>query len=127
MSSFVDHVIELLEPLGPVRAQAMMGGHIVRCGALSVGLVSDERLYLKVDGETRDAFASAGGEPFAYARRGKRIEMSYWAPPDGALDSSEEMLPWARLALQAATRSTATKPRGRSAARRAPRRGRSRR
>ncbi|MFD0740474.1 hypothetical protein ACFQZQ_14410 [Lysobacter koreensis] len=30
--------------------------------------------------------------------------MSYWSAPEAALDSPQAMLPWARLALQAALR-----------------------
>jgi len=102
--SFLSHVLELLAPVGPVRARAMMGGHLIHCGALPVALVADDRLYLKVDEETKGAFAEAGGEPFTYPRRGRRIEMSYWSPPDGALDDPESMQPWAELAVAAAAR-----------------------
>ena len=112
--SYVTHVLELLEPLGPVRARAMMGGHTIHCGALPIALIADERLYLKVDAETKEAFARAGGEPFTYSARGRSVEMSYWSPPDGALEDPEEMLPWARLALGAAGRARSGKrPRSR--------------
>jgi DNA transformation protein len=115
VSSFVDHVLELLGPLGPIRARAMMGGHTISCGALPVALVADDRLYLKVDAVTRSSFEEAGGEAFTYELRGKLVRMSYWSPPDDALDGPETMLPWARLALEAAGRA-------RRAPRRAPRR-----
>ena len=131
-SSFVDHVLELLAPVGPARARAMMGGHMLYCRALPVALIADDRLYLKVDGETKRAFAEAGGEPFTYTQRGRQIEMSYWSPPDGALDDPESMQPWAELALAAAARArkpalpaTAARARGRCAAPSRPR-GRSR-
>jgi DNA transformation protein and related proteins len=120
-NSFVAHALELLAPLGPVRARAMMGGHLLYRGALPIALVADDRLYLKVDGETKEAFAKAGGEPFTYELRGKRVEMSYWSPPDGALDDAESMLPWAELAVAAATRARSSgsrsRPRSRSRSR----------
>jgi DNA transformation protein and related proteins len=106
-NSFVTHVLELLEPLGQVRARPMMGGHMVYCGALPVALIADERLYLKTDGKSKGAFSRAGGEPFTYQQRGRRVEMSYWSPPDAALDDAESMRPWAELAVAAAERSGA--------------------
>jgi len=90
----------------------MMGGHTIFCCELCVGLVADDRLYLKVDAATREAFAQAGGEVFAYERDGKRVEMSYWTPPDGAVEDAEEMRPWASLALEAAARAKKPKKAG---------------
>ena len=117
-SSYVDHALELLAGLGPVRARAMMGGHIVHCGGVAVALVYDDRLYLKADEETRETFRSAGGEPFTYELRGKLVEMSYCTPPDAALDSTEAMQPWAELALAAALRKRRFPNATRNAARR---------
>ena len=104
-STFVLHVLDLVEPaLGPVQARAMMGGHLVFCGGVSVALLSDDRLYLKADDLTKDAFATAGGEAFVYEHSGRKVQMSYWSPPEGALEDPEEMRPWALLALEAALR-----------------------
>jgi DNA transformation protein len=111
-SSFVAHALELLAPLGDVRARAMMGGHVLYCGALPMALIADDRLYLKVDGRTKGAFAEAGGEPFTYEQRGRRVEMSYWSPPDSALDDAESMQPWAELAVAAAARARGSKGSG---------------
>jgi DNA transformation protein len=108
LSSFVEHVLELLAPLGPVRARAMMGGYTISCDELPVGLVADDRLYLKIDAATQSTFEAAGGEAFTYEMRGKLVRMSYWSPPDEALDTPESMLPWARIALEAAGRARRT-------------------
>jgi len=117
-SSYVDYALELLASLGPVRARAMMGGHIVHCGGVAVALVYDDRLYLKTDEETRETFRAAGGEPFTYELRGKLVEMSYCTPPDAALDSTEAMQPWAELAFAAALRKRRSPNVTRNAARR---------
>lgn len=104
------HLLDLLEPLGPVTARTMMGGHMLFRDGLSIGLVFEERLYLKVDETTKETFAEAGGEVFAYEREGKTVELSYWTPPDAALEDPEEMRPWATLALEAAIRSRKRAP-----------------
>jgi len=103
-SSFIVHVVDLLAPLGPMHARAMMGGHLVYRDDLAVALVYEDRLYFKTDPLTRENFARAGGAPFTYERQGKQVEMSFWMPPEAALDDSESMLPWARLALASARR-----------------------
>jgi DNA transformation protein and related proteins len=119
-STFVTHVLDLLEPLGPSRARAMMGGHMIACCGLTVALISDEQLYLKIDAATKDVFVRAGGEPFSYDRNGKRVEMSYWTLPDDALDDAEGMRPWATLALAAAGRAKKGKGTASSTARTPP-------
>ena len=107
---FVDHVLELLEPLGTMRARAMFGGfgifHIDRM----VALIADDRLYLKTDGETRATFEAEGSTPFVYAgKRRKPTVMSYHEAPSACLDDAETMLQWARLAVEAAQRAPAQK------------------
>lgn len=101
---------ELLEPLGPVSVRRMFGGAGLYVDGRIVGLEIEGTLYLKTDAFTRERFAEAAGQPFAYDGKGKVVTTSYWTPPDEAMDSPEAMLPWARLALEAALRSPAKKP-----------------
>ena len=102
------HCLELLAPLGAVRARRMFGGHGLYVDDLFVALIADERLYLKVDAQTRAAFEAAGCEPFVYDGRGQAVTMGYWTAPDEAIESPALMLPWARLALEAALRARAS-------------------
>ena len=106
---FVNHCLELLAPLGAVRARRMFGGHGLYLDDVFVALVAFERLYLKADASTQPCFAAAGCEPFIYEGKGKPISMSYWTVPAEAMDSAAEMAPWARLALQAAVAAMASK------------------
>ena len=50
---FVSYLVELMQSIGPVRAQAMFGGHGIFLGQLMFGLVTDSVLYLKVDKENQ--------------------------------------------------------------------------
>jgi DNA transformation protein and related proteins len=99
---FVDHCIELLAPLGAVRARAMFGGHGLYVDGFFIALIAFERLYLKVDTSSQPQFAAAGCEPFVYAGKRKPVSLGYWTTPPEALDSPALMAPWARLALQSA-------------------------
>jgi DNA transformation protein len=44
-----------------------------------------------------------------FEARGKEVPTSYWSVPESALDSPEEMRPWARKAIAAALRKPAVK------------------
>ena len=106
---FVEHCVELLTPLGAVRARRMFGGWGLYAGDIFLALIARERLYLKADAETRADFEAEGCEPFIYSTDEKAVSLGYWSAPAEALDSPTLMLPWARLALQAALRARAAK------------------
>lgn len=108
--AFVDHCQELLAPLGAVRSRRMFGGHGLYVDDIFIALIAAERLYLKVDAATRARFEAEGCEPFVYDVKGQAHSLGYFSAPQGAMDSPALMLPWARLALEAALRARAAKP-----------------
>jgi DNA transformation protein and related proteins len=112
LDSYVEYTLELLEPLGPVQARAMFGGWGLYHAGRMMGLIIEDRLYLKTDDTTRPAFEAAGGEPFVYdAGKGRKpVTMSYWTPPADASDDAHALLPWARRAVEAALRAAQKKP-----------------
>ncbi len=103
-TSEIDHLLELLEPIGPLRARRMFGGWGIDVDGVMFAVVIGGELGLKVDETSRAGFEAAGSRPCVYRMRGEDLPMSYWHAPDAALDSAEAMTPWARLALDAATR-----------------------
>lgn len=107
---FVEHCRELLAPLGAVRVKHMFGGWGLYVDEIFLALIARERLYLKADAQTRAAFEAEGCEPLIYSTDQKSVSLGYWAAPAEALDSPALMLPWARLALQAALRARVAKP-----------------
>jgi DNA transformation protein len=66
------------------------------------GLVIDDTLYLKADDATKGTFEAEGLGPFLYSARGRSVAMSYWRAPERLLDDPEEMVGWARTALDVA-------------------------
>jgi DNA transformation protein len=111
----IAHALDLFAPLGPgVTARKMFGGlgFYARGLFFAVGDIEEGAIFLKVDEQSRGRFEAAGGRPFTYrAKGGGVMVMSYFTPPDAALDDPEAMLPWARLGLEAAARAAAAKAR----------------
>jgi DNA transformation protein len=101
---FVDHVLELLAPLGRVTARGMFGGHGIYLDGLMFAIVLDDTLYLKADEMNVREFQARRLEPFTYARRGRMTSLNYYRAPEEALDAPHQMAPWARTAFSAALR-----------------------
>jgi len=106
---FVDYVMELFGPFGTVGARRMFGGHGVYLDGLMFAIISADTLYLKADEMNLIEFEDAGCEMFSYARKGKRASLNFFRAPEDAMDSPEQMLPWARSAYAAALRANAKK------------------
>lgn len=108
-TEFVDHCLELLAPMGAVRAKRLFGGFGLYVDELFIAIIAGERLYLKADAETQPRFEAAGCAPFTYLAQGQVKVMGYFSAPDDAIESPAWMRPWARLALDAALRARAAK------------------
>lgn len=110
-SDFVHFVVESLQPLGPVVAKRMFGGHGIFMHDLMFALVAWDILYLKADDVNRPSFEEKGLEPFAYTdQRGRSVKMSYFEAPSEGMDDSGLLSVWAREAYAAALRASPTSP-----------------
>jgi DNA transformation protein len=103
-NEFVTHLLELLEPLGPVQARAMFGGFGIYLKGIMFGLVADNTLYFKVDEKNRPDYEEEGLGPFAYQRGTKKFTMSYYRAPAEAVDNTHDLYVWAEKAYDAAVR-----------------------
>ena len=101
---FRDHVLDLLSPLGAVAARRMFGGDGLFLDDTMFCLIADDVLYMKVDEVNRGDFEAAGMPPFEYERGGKTVALSYFEVPLDAMDDSDQLVAWARLAWEAARR-----------------------
>jgi len=106
-TEFLNHVLEMLVPLGPVRARRMFGGYGLYCGDLFFGIIANDALYLKTDDANRPDYERAGTEPFRYSRLTGRATLNFHRAPEEALESPHVMLPWAKSALACALRARA--------------------
>ncbi len=89
---------DLFHFFGPVSLRRMFGAEGIYAGEQIIGLVVDDRIYLKTTDSNRADFMAERCKPFTF-RRGKEIRAtSYYAVPDRLLDDPEEFAVWARKA-----------------------------
>ena len=113
-------VSDVLEPLGTVRIRTMFGGAGVYYHDMMFGLIANETLHFKADDINRPAFEDEGMGPFVYEPpSGKTISMSYWELPERLYDEPEELLGWAKAAIEAASRAKKSKPKKKTARKKA--------
>jgi DNA transformation protein len=110
---FADYCCDLLAGVGPCIAKRMFGGWGVSVEGMSIAWLLDlgqgEKLWLKSNDALRGHFDAAGCVQFKYEAKGQTRSVNYFAPPDEAMESAPIMLPWARLAMQAALQAHAAK------------------
>ena len=103
---FATYCCDLLGSIGPCVLRRMFGGFGISVDGLTVAIMTDlgqgEKLWLKADDDSRATFEAAGCQRFGYLREGVQRGMNYYSAPEEAMDSPQQMAPWARLALQAA-------------------------
>lgn len=110
-AEYKEFVSEQLEPLGPVRIRNMFGGAGVYLDDLMFGLIAGETLFFKVDDRNRADYEAEEMGPFVYEPpSGKSVAMSYYELPERLYDDADELVAWARKALDAALAAKAAKP-----------------
>lgn len=101
---FVTHVLELMQPLGPVAARSMFGGWGLSLDGLTFALIAGEELYLKTDAQNRPAYEALGLPAFAPYEDQPERTMNYHRPPADALEDADSLMVWVRPAFEVALR-----------------------
>jgi DNA transformation protein len=102
-TSSLTNAQQLMAPPGLSQGKVQwFGGWGLSMDGTNLGLIAWDTLYLKTNAQTETQWLAADGEPFVYEAKGKPIKMNYHTPPAETLESPALMLPWTRLALQAA-------------------------
>ena len=122
--SFVEFVLEQLDPVGPITPKRMFGGVGLYAGDLYFALLVGDELYLKADDSTRGELEAAGARPFQpYPDRGSGT-MQYYSVPAAILEDSDELIAWAKKSVVVARAQRASPPARRRAVK--PKRSRKR-
>src|SRR5689334_11887086 len=102
-ASFAELLREQLAPIGPITVRRMFGKSGVFCHGLMFAMVTEDALYVRVDEKNRHVFKEAADfPPLNYAKKGETIDLSFWRVPERLLDEPDELVVWARAALEAA-------------------------
>jgi DNA transformation protein and related proteins len=106
-----DRFDDLFHDFGRIAVRRMFGGEGIFVGDLMIGIVVDERIYLKTGDGNRADFEAEGSKPFTYTRGKERnaTSLSYYTVPEHLLDDPEEFCRWARKAHDAALTARAAK------------------
>jgi len=103
--SFAEFLRDQLAPLGSITVRRMFAKTGVFCDGFMLGMVWDNMLYFRVDEQNRIAFKEAEAfPPLNYEKKGGLIDLAFWRAPERLMDEPDELLTWARLALEAARR-----------------------
>jgi len=107
----IDMVLELFEPLAPIKYRKMMGGLTIYAADVTFAIYDpDEGYYLKSDDQTHHYFEDEGLSKFEFAKKdGSIATMNYFPMPERCYDDPEELEVWARRSLDVALRAKAKK------------------
>ena len=76
---------DLFQYFGPITVRRMFGGEGIFADGLMIGLVMDDRLYLRTGEAERPRYLAEGCAPFSFAKGGKVIDTSYYTMPERLL------------------------------------------
>lgn len=103
-AEFVSYVRELLEPLGQLSDGKFFGGHAIKHRGNQFAMIMGNTLYLRVSDATRSEYETRGSKPFAYSTRNGVVQVrKYYAAPEELLEDQEQLLAWARQAIDASS------------------------
>jgi DNA transformation protein len=95
-----DEVLDRIAALGEVTSQALFGGIGLYWQGTIFGIVFGDRLYLKVNDQSRDDYLARGMSPFRPNER--QTLKAYYEVPQDVFADREELLTWVTEAIRAA-------------------------
>ena len=103
-------VEESLEPIGRVSMRKMMGGGTLYLDGTVFAIMDEGELWLKSDAEADAIWDAQGCERFSVTFKDGRVDtMNYRRAPTDVYDDADAMRTWAALAVEAGLRSAAKK------------------
>ena len=99
--SFKEFVLDQLGALPEMRAKPMFGGYGLYQADRFFAILMDGRLYFKTDEQTRAAYVERRMGPFLYEKARRTLTINYFEVPPDVLESRDELVAWARKAIQA--------------------------
>ena len=97
--AFRERVLNQLSILGNINGRPMFGGHGIYWEGVIFAIEYRDRLYFKVDEQSKGEYVAKGMGPFRPNER-QTLKSYYEVPPD-VLDDTEALLSWASEAIRA--------------------------
>src|SRR4051812_43755995 len=97
--TFNERILDRLAGLGGITSRAMFGGWGVYCHETIFAILHRERLYFKVDEQSKRDYVASGMEPFRPNEH--QTLKSYYELPPNVLEDPDALLSWAREAIRA--------------------------
>ncbi len=110
--SYRDYVLDQLNQGLPVTSKSMFGGVGIYASGLIIGVLDDDRFFLKVNDSNRPDYETRGMPPWSPGSGPTML--SYFEVPEDVLDDAESLRGWAQKSLAVAQSAKAKKPKKRS-------------
>lgn len=95
-AEYTEYVLEMLEPIGPVRTGRFFGGVGIFSGSVQFAMIMGNALYFVVDDDTRPRYERAGMAPFSYMTKKGRVQVRrYYELPENVFTDPEQLRLWA--------------------------------
>jgi DNA transformation protein and related proteins len=103
--TFRDFIIEQLEQCArDIRAKRMFGAVGIYSGEYFFAVIDEDRLYFKVDDQTRPKFEAENMEPARIVTKDGVMTLGYYEVPIGVLEAPDDLRTWVRDAVAVAER-----------------------
>jgi len=113
--SYLSFVIDQLTTFGTITAKRMFGGIGLYYDGRFFGLIDDDVVFFRVDDESRAEYLAREMPAFRPVRNKPDVRSAnYYQVPGEVLEDAEQLVAWARRALQASPAPTAAKQRKRA-------------
>lgn len=104
-TKYTEYVLELLEPLGPLRTARFFGGVGLSIGNAQFAMIMGNSLYFVVDDNTRPKYEKAGMAPFSYLTKKGQVQVRrYFELPEEILTDTQALKLWAAESIKLAAR-----------------------
>ena len=100
---YIEHVLELLEPINAISSGNFFGGQGVSCGSVQFAMIMGNSLFFVVDDSSRYKYIDMGTECFWYTKKTGKVNVKkYHEVPGELFDEPTILLEWARESIKIA-------------------------
>lgn len=100
--TFKGYVLDQLTDIGQVSCRAMFGGHGLYCTGVFFGILYKGQVYFKTGPNTVKSYSERNMKPFRPSQ--KMTLKTYYEVPADILENPDELVVWARQAIQCQTK-----------------------